>query len=653
MLKDTGDEPLCNQSGNPTFASMLDNPLSRRHVLRGSLTTIMAGMVASSAMGLFTSPALAADKLSPPAKTPTPSGLNPILGFRPVPTSMSNSVTVPKGYSSQPFLSRGTPILAPYPAYLDDGSNSGADQEAQMGHQHDGMHYFPLDRAGNGSQHGLLCMNHENIEQQQNMHLNGPTIADGIRVHEDEVRKEVAAHGVSVVEIRKNGNDWEVVRGGYNRRITGATPMELSGPVRGSDMVRTRYSPDGTATRGTLNNCAHGHTPWTTYLTCEENWAGYFVNHGERPREQSRYGVRTTASRYAWETVTHVDVYARHDVTPTGNDATEDYRNEASTFGWVVEIDPMDPTSTPRKRTALGRFGHEGAWMAPARHGQPLTVYMGDDSRFEYIYKFVTKDRYHPRTAGGHMLDEGTLYVARFHADGSGEWLALDIDDRKFRAAAKKAGVTFKDQADVLINTRTAADIVGATPMDRPEWGAVHPQTGEVYMTLTNNSQRQPGDEDAANPRAPNFTGQIIRWREKGNQNWAKRFQWELFVIAGPEGDSAKLDGEPLDESNLFNSPDGLWFDQNGVLWIQTDGSQSAPYGNNMMLAADTRTGEIRRFMTGPRGCEVTGVVTTPDSANMFVNVQHPGGSWPDGGSAQPRSSTVIITRDDGGPIGI
>lgn len=652
QMIDNGDEPENNHSDNPTFASVVDKVISRRQVLRGSLNTLMAGMVATSGIGLLASTADAAPSLPPQAKGRPPFGLNPILNFEPVPTSFANSVTVPRGYSSQPFLPWGTPICGHYPAYLDGGHNTGADQECQMGHNHDGMHYFPLDQGVNGSEHGLLCMNHEYIEQ-HDMHPNGPTLVDGTRLVEDEVRKEVAAHGVSIVEIRKRNGTWELVPGKYNRRITGATPMELSGPVRGSDMVKTKYSPDGTRTRGTLNNCAHGHTPWGTYLTCEENWHGYFVNRGEQPREQSRYGVSRTAGRYRWETLTHIDEYARHDASVKSSDATEDYRNEPNTFGWVVEIDPTNPNSTPRKRTALGRFGHEGAWMAPAHQGQPLTVYMGDDARFEYIYKFVTKERYHPRTAGGHLLDEGTLYVARFNSDGSGDWLALDIDDREFQAACRAAGVEFKDQADVLINTRTAADALGATKMDRPEWGAVHPQTGEVYMTLTNNSARQPGDADGPNPRGPNAFGQIVRWREQGNRNWATRFDWDLFVVAGPEDNSARLDGMPLDETNIFNSPDGLWFDQNGVLWIQTDGSQAAPFGNNQMLAADTNTGEIRRFLTGPRGSEVTGVVTTPDSATMFVNIQHPGGNWPDGGTARPRSSTVIVTRDDGGPVGI
>ncbi|MEX0730081.1 MAG: PhoX family phosphatase [Aquisalimonadaceae bacterium] len=651
-LIDNGDEPENNQSGNPTFTSILDKCVSRRQILRGSLNSVVAGMVTTSGVGLLAGSAQAKRLLPPQAQGRPPFGLKPMLGFEPVAPSFANLVTVPTGYSSRPFLPWGTPICGHYPPYLDGGHNSGADQEYQVGHNHDGMHYFPLHNDGDGSEHGLLCINHEYI-QQSDMHPNGPTLVSGSRVIEDEVRKEVAAHGVSIVEVRKQGDTWEVVQGGYNRRITGATPMELSGPVRGSDMVQTRYSRNGTRTRGTLNNCAHGYTPWGTYLTCEENWAGYFVNQGEQPREQSRYGVSRTAGRYRWETVTTNDVYARHDVSVKGNSAADDYRNEANTFGWVVEIDPFKPDSIPRKRTAMGRFAHEGAWMAPARRGQPLTVYMGDDARFEYIYKFVTRERYHPRTAGGHLLDEGTLYVARFNADGTGDWLALDINDAEFRAACRAADVEFKDQADVLINTRAAADVIGATRMDRPEWGAVHPQTGEVYMTLTNNSQRQPGDVDGANPRGPNAYGQIVRWQEQGNRNWATRFQWELFVVAGPEENSARLDGEALDETNIFNSPDGLWFDQNGVLWIQTDGSQAAPFGNNQMLAADPRTGEIRRFMTGPRGCEVTGVVTTPDGATMFVNVQHPGGNWPDGGNARPRSSMVVVTQDDGGPIGI
>lgn len=651
------DEPMRNRSDNPTLASILATRLSRRQVLKGSLNAVVASMMLGPA-GAALAPIGGRHHLARPRDGASAFVRDGVLGFDAIPVSFADGVTVPPGYRAEPFIPWGTPILAneqgSFPPYLEGGANSAADQEHQIGYNHDGMHYFPLDTGPGGSARGLLCINHEYVDQ-YNLLPNGPTFDAGGNRPPEEVRKEVAAHGVAIVEIRKDWPDgrWVVVEGSrFNRRITANTPMELSGPVRGSRLVQTRYSPGGTRARGTVNNCAYGFTPWGTYLTCEENFQNYFVyqHDAPQPREQARYGVPTTPGSFAsyWWTV---EGYERFNATPTGDSATRDFRNEANTFGWVVEIDPFNPASVPRKRTALGRFRHEGAWMAPAVPGEPLTVYMGDDQVFEYIYKFVTRQRYYPETASGELLDEGTLYVARFNEDGSGDWIALELDDPAFRAAAVAAGVTFADQADVLVNARTAADVAGATKMDRPEWGTVNPRNHEVYMALTNNYDRQ--EATAPNPRAPNQYGQIIRWREEGDRNWATRFHWELFVVAGPQDDSSMLDGEPLDESSIFNSPDGLWFDHNGILWIQTDGDQGEPFGNNQMLAADPQTGEIRRFFTGARGSEVTGVDLTPDGRTMFVNVQHPGNDWPDGGGARPRPSTVVITREDGGVIGL
>jgi secreted PhoX family phosphatase len=499
--------------------------------------------------------------------------------------------------------------------------------------------------------------------------------AAGNRTVADEVLKEINAHGVAIAEVRKGRTgDWELVRSIYNRRITAATPMEISGPARGYKKLRTKYSPNGTRTRGTINNCAHGYTPWGTYLTCEENWAGYFSNRdpaAERPREHTRYGVSSGFGRYRWETVPGTfpgDPYARFNARKLGANETQDYRNEPNGQGWVVEIDPFNPTAAPIKRTAMGRFGHEGAWVAPPKTGEPVVYYMGDDAQNEYIYKFVTRDVYNPAKSSGSMLDNGTLYVARFNENGTGDWIALDINDPTFADAAAAAGVAFENQADVLVNTRLAADVVGPTKMDRPEWGAVHPHTGEVYMTLTNNSGRSAGTVDAANPRGPNPYGHIIRWREDGNGHGGLTFTWDIFAFGGPlapdangqTGSAIARDGTalPLTADNIFASPDGLWIDQFGICWIQTDmsGSQltAGPFGNNAMLAADTETGDVRRFFVGPTGCEVTGVVSTPDGKSMFVNIQHPGepgpSTWPTGG--RPRSSTVVVTKVDGGIVG-
>lgn len=776
--KESGDEPMSNHSDNPHFSTILEKTMSRRNMLTGSLGVALAGMFGGSGLSALLGNTAEANAgppkfLPPAAKGNPPFALNPALSFIPVPPTRSDTVTVPLGHRVQTLIPWGTPITGSYPAFDSVNGNTGEEQEQQVGSHHDGMHYFPSK--DNPNSHGLLVLNHEYVDQNV-FHPNGRTLIAGQRPT-DEVRKEIAAHGASVVEIQQNSlGDWEVVNGIYNRRITAGTEMEIRGPVRGSEFVKTQFSQNGTRARGTINNCAHGYTPWGTYLTCEENWAGYFVNGIQRaridaildwfettqpglypgpqvsaivgsyyaryypgtntilgvidetfdqkitsriysqtgtsftaagrmlignlddfitqagldnvpelqiPREFSRYGV-VFRSRYGWETAQSAeDQYIRFNASIKSNDATQDYRNEPNTMGWVVEIDPYDPNSVPKKRTSMGRMAHEGAWLAPPQPGQPVVFYMGDDARNEYIYKFVTKARYHKHVTGD-ILDEGTLYVARFNEDGTGEWLALDINDPEFQAAAASAGVEFKNQADVLVNTRLAADVAGATKMDRPEWGAVHPQTREAYMTLTNNSSRNATTIDASNPRGPNPYGHIIRWREQGNRSWATTFKWDLFALAGPESDSQILPeqgGPALTQDNIFASPDGLWIDQFGILWIQTDmsGSQqlSGPFGANQMLAANPLTGEIKRFLVGPNDQETTGVVSTPDGTSLFVNMQHPGdrsqpgqftSNWPDSGNVfahpgdapvvpnpngpRPRSSTVVITRQDGGVVG-
>jgi secreted PhoX family phosphatase len=660
-----GDEPLCNTSPNPTFYDVVDARASRRGFLIGGLTAAVTGVFGA---GLREAQAQAT------------AGASSLLGFTPVPISEADSITVPSGYRVQVLAPLGTPLSSTGPAYR-EGANTGADQALQVGSHHDAIHYFPVDGS---STDGLLVMNHEYVEPRtlhaayrgKPMRESSIAIANDRR-DDDEVRKELNAHGVSIVRIRRGSDgNWSIVDDPRNRRVTGLTPIEMGGPVRGSRHVVTKYSPDGTRTRGTLNNCAHGVTPWNTYLTAEENWAGYFRNGDQRdqkpslPREHARYGVVAGGrSRYAWEIASGgADEFVRFDASSRGASPSEDYRNEPNTFGWMVEIDPFNPQSTPVKRTHLGRFAHEGVVFAPAVQGRPVVCYSGDDSRFEYIYKFVSARPYDRATANGSLLDEGTLYVAKFNPDGTGTWLSL---------APGQNGLTpsegFADLADILVNARLAADKAGATKMDRPEWGAVDPKTGEVYFTLTNNTSRTQEQVDPVNPRARNQFGQIVRWKEAENNHAATSFRWELFVIAGPTGSSRTVDGKPLDAGNLFACPDGIWFDADSRLWIQTDIGEAeqnrgdlAVMGNNAMLAADPRTGEIRRFLTGPKGQEITGVVTTPDQRTMFINVQHPGAvtseadfqagrhssNWPDGGSSLPRSATVVITRLDGGKIG-
>lgn len=653
ILFGNGDELPSNHSTNPHIQDVIS--LGRRKVLAGGAAMGALAFLGASLPGL----AQAAEPMARGIKD-VPFRRRTRLPFAPVAVTRADTITVPAGYTATTFIPWGTPITGRYPAWLEDASNSAEDQAQQVGMHHDGMHFFPMNArlGGRQSDHGLLVLNHEYIDAPL-LHPNGPTVVDGKRANVDEVRKEINAHGVSVVEIRRGPRgEWSVLPSSRNRRITGATPMRIEGPARGHALMRTRYSPSGTSTRGTLNNCSNGHTPWGTYLTCEENWAGYFASaDSELPRELSRYGVRGSG-RYGWETVAG-DEFERFNATRTAADASGDYRNEPNTFGWIVEIDPFDPTSTPVKHTALGRFAHEGLVFAPVKPGRPVVCYSGDDSQNEYIYKYVSRDRYRPQRSDGRLLDDGTLYVARFNPDGSGDWLALDCDNPDFQRACEAAGIRFADQGEVLVNTRLAADIVGATKMDRPEWGAVHPDTGDVYFTLTNNSSRE--QAIPSNPRTPNAYGHIIRWREASRDFAGTRFNWDLYLLAGPESDSRSPAGRALDGSNIMASPDGLWFDDEGRLWIQTDmsGSQlrTGPFGNNQMLVSDPRNGETRRFLVGPLGAEVTGITATPDFRTLFVNIQHPGegststnftSSWPDGTGRRPRSATVIISREDG-----
>jgi secreted PhoX family phosphatase len=577
-----------------------------------------------------------------------------LLAFTSVPAILDqtfDAVAVPPGYAARPFFSWGDPVVAGAPSWQADASQTADDQQLQAGQSHDGMVYFPMK---DKPDRGLLAVNHEDLEP-LTLHPSGPTIdSSGLRPLA-EVRKELAALGVSIIEVRKNAaGAWErVTDSPYGRRITGTTPMDITGPAAGHPSMRTLADPEGRTVLGTLNNCASGRTPWGTYLTCEENFYNVFTNKDptdlKARREHRRMGVKTTSS-YAWETVEE-----RFNVTPRLDLPEQGYVNEVNRFGWVVEIDPFDPLSVPKKRTAMGRFSHENVACSMTEDGR-MGLYMGDDARAEYIYKFVPRNQYQAGVTRGELLDEGTLYVGVFNEDGSGEWVELQHG---------RNGLTrvngFKDQGDVLINTRSAADHVGATPMDRPEWVAVNPFTRDVYVTLTNNSNRGLDPDrnaiNAANPRPKNLFGHIMKIVEDAADPTAKTFRWEIFVLAGdPSLEASNLQGNI--KGDLFGSPDGLWFDKFGRLWIQTDFDDSTPeytksIGLNMMLAADPVGREIRRFLVGPKGCEITGVTSNPDSTVLFVNVQHPTLSYPaSDGVTRPRSTTVLITRDDGGVIG-
>lgn len=641
------DDISTNPTPGPCFSDIIERRATRRAVLATGGATAAATFLTTALPG---GPAAARGGNSRRRRN--------LLGFDPVPLSTADEVVVPVGYTARPFIPWGTPLTGSLPAFVPGtppfvpAGNTAADQEQQVGMHHDGMHFFARanGRSGHrGHRHtdrGLLVVNHEFTDEGY-LHTGTSVLPDKASWTADMVRKSQAAHGVSVVEIEEESpGSWSVVRPSrLNRRITTNTPMSFSGPAAGHRLVRTSADPAGRAPVGTLNNCSHGVTPWDTYLACEENFNGYFrVDPGaytaEQQALQSRFGVGGDRNNWAL----HDDRFV----------VTAEDPNEPNRFGWVVEIDPFDPDSRPVKRTALGRVKHEGAFVHTTKGGR-VVVYTGDDQVNEHVYKFVSAHNWHAARARGRSpLDEGTLYVARFNDDGTGDWLPL-----VHGVGPLTADRGYADQGDVLVKTRLAASDVGATQMDRPEWTTVHQDTGMVYVTLTNNTSAAKV-ENAANPRKPNLWGHIVRWREAGNDHTSTTFEWDLFLLAGQGRDSG--DGSTIDAEDGFGSPDGIWADPDGRVWIQTDGTQPADANDQMLAANPYRvdehgTPELRRFLTGVVGCEVTGVVTTPDQRTMFVNIQHPGelkaSQWPQGdGFTTPRSATVVITKDDGGIIG-
>lgn len=562
------------------------------------------------------------------------------FAFDAISTSTSDAITVPPGYSANVLVRWGDPLTSDAPAFDHATRGTGASQAVTFGDNTDGMEVF----SHNGKL--LLAVNNEYT----NRKIIWGNRAEGKSETDDDVLKGKMAHGLSVVEIAPGENGWEVVVDSpYNRRVTPDTPMALTGPAAGSDFVKTAADPDGMMSLGTWNNCGNGSTPWGTYLACEENFNGYFSSSDEgieRTDAQKRYGINTSDWGYGWAKIDE-----RFDISK--------HPNEANRAGYVVELDPTDPTSTPKKRTALGRFKHENAEMVINADGR-VVVYMGDDERGEFLYRYVSDGVYAPGGDTDSLLEEGTLSVAVFSDDGTGTWADLTPESTGMASAA-----------EIAVHTRMAASAVGATTMDRPEWVAANPKAAEVYCCLTNNKNRgvkpNAGGDDTSvngpNPRAENHYGQIVRWRPDGADHTAAGFSWDLYVLAGNPTvhDDANAGSDNLTAENMFNSPDGLKFDGNGLLWIQTDGNYSnadgfAGQGNNQMLAADPVTGEIRRFLTGPNECEVTGLAWTPDRRTMLVGIQHPGergnSHWPEGGDAVPRSAIIAVTRDDGGLVG-
>ena len=609
------------------FSNMVNARLSRRGFLMGT---------AAAGAGAFLA-------LNPVAKAIAGSMDSSLLNFEAIATSTSDSIILPKGYSSSTLMSWGDPIFANAPQFNPNGKQDSKAQALQFGDNTDGMSVFPLsnDRA-------ILAVNNEYTNYEFLFEHQGKAMTA------DDVLKAQAAVGITIVEIAKKNGQWVMdPTGKANRRITANTEMKMTGPAAGHDLLKTKADPTGKKVLGTFNNCANGETPWGTYLTCEENFNDFFGSETKAAltADDKRYGIEAEQSDYQWHNFDE-----RFDVSKNPN--------EPNRFGWVVEIDPNDPTSTPLKRTALGRFKHENAALVVNDDGR-VVVYLGDDERGEHLYKFVSKGKYQEgnNSANRDLLEDGTLYVAKFvmkddKLEGDGQWLELTYGKN---GLTKENG--FNSQAEVMIFARRAATQVGATTMDRPEWVAVHPDKKHVFCTLTNNKYRgvREGQEvDGVNPRAENHYGQIVRWEPTNANHVSDTFQWDLYLIAGnPTVHKGNLYGgsENINKDNMFNSPDGIGFDKAGRLWIQTDGNYSnkgdfAGQGNNQMLCGDPKTGEVRRFLTGPIGCEITGLTFSEDQKTMFVGVQHPSGHFPQGGDSKPRSTIIMVTKDNGGTIG-
>jgi uncharacterized protein len=636
-MMDRDDIPSNGRIGHvPTIGDVIAARFSRRQALGGLL-----GTAAIAALGRPAA-ALAQGRAD---------------GFRELARGVDATHHVAPGHSADVLIRWGDPLFAGMSPF-DPHRQSAADQARRFGYNNDFVGFLPLPARARGEQRGLLCVNHEYT----NVELMFPDAAPRT-LSAEQVAIDQMAHGGSVVEIvRPRGGAWRYLPDSrYNRRITAATPMRLTGPAAGHRRLATAADPAARTVLGTLNNCAGGMTPWGTWLMAEENFNGYFSGEFEAGPEAANYRRYGLAAQ-GWRN------WGRHD--PRFDMARAP--NEANRFGWVVEVDPRDPTSVPRKRTALGRFKHEGAETVVNRDGR-VVVYMGDDQRFDYVYKFVTAGRFDPRrpAAARDLLDEGTLYVARFDADGTVAWLPLVYGQGPLDEANG-----FASQADVVIETRRAADLLGATPMDRPEDVEPDPARGRVYVMLTGLTTGPESRTNAANPRADNRFGHIIEIVEPGGDFAATRSRWDILVKCGDPADPAHGArwGAGTSANGWFGQPDNVAIDAAGVLWVATDGPEHGMACANGVWAVrpdGAERGRASLFFRGPTGAEICGPRFTPDHRTFFAAIQHPGEDgeyfaphgrpstfadpstrWPDfRPDMPPRPSVVAITRRDGAPI--
>jgi uncharacterized protein len=621
---------------NPSTAPTIGEIISRR--------TMLKGMAAGGAFGLFGC-ATGTMQSSGGADGSAP------LTFTEVPRTTDERHHVPPGYNVQVLLRQGDPIRPGAPEY-NPSTQTGAEQEQQFGTDADFISFMPLPYGSNSSTRGLLGVNHENHRAALCFPGNPKQLS------RQQVEVQMAAVGFSIVEIAKEGSQWRVVKDSrHNRRISTNAPMRISGPAAGHPRMRTNADPTGTRSFGTFNNCAGGTTPWGTMLTAEENIQNYFLGDptkGPEAGARKRFNM-SGKGRYAdWGRY-----FERFSL--------DKEPNEPNRFGWIVEIDPYDPNHTSVKRTALGRCAHECATHAVSHDGR-VAIYSGDDARMEYVYKFVTEGRFDPknREANRDLLDRGTLYAARFEANGKMRWLPLIHGQGKLTAENG-----FASQADVMIELRRAGELVGATPMDRPEDVEAHPHTGRVYVVMTFNEQRRADQVNPANPRANNKFGHIVEIVPPlvGGKpdHTATECDWGFFMLGGDPSkpEHAARYGGPVSPNGWVAAPDNVAFDPKGRIWISTDGQDDAAGFNDALYGAcvsGPSRGVTRGFFSAPAGSEVCGPEFTPDGKTLFLAIQHPGdGStydkpstrWPDfRPDLPPRGSVIAITKADGGEIG-
>ncbi len=646
------EDRTSNSSPNATMGEIVAARMGRRGFLKGALAVSAISALAPSQV-----------LMSRSAQAASLTGAK----FDEIEHGVDETHHVAPGHKAEILIRWGDKVTADAPDF-DPMQQTAAAQARQFGYNNDFIGFVPLPLGSNSSDHGLLCVNHEYTSEEVMFPGIGKQGGDFANLTREQADIEQLAHGCSVLEVKKVDGQWQVVPDSqYARRITtGNTYMDITGPAAGHDLMKTPTDPAGTQVVGTVNNCAGGITPWGTYLTAEENFHGYFWGtlDAGHPNAQNfaRYGV--PGNWYGWGRF-----YDRFDINAVPN--------EANRFGWVVEIDPTDPTSLPKKRTALGRFKHEGAeTILNPKDGRAI-VYMGDDQRFDYVYRFVSDKTYDPndRAANMDLLESGTLSAARYNEDGTVTWLPLVHGQNGLTAENG-----FADQAEVVIKARLAADKLGATKMDRPEDVEANPETGQVFVMLTNNTKRKDGQANVANPRTPNTFGHIVEMIAPEGDHSADTFAWDILVQCGNPADPEikAVWNDKISENGWFAAPDNCVVSPSGVLWVSTDqgGSWSKSGTADGLYALGTQGDERglgKMFFRVPVGAELCGPRFTPDGKTLFLAVQHPATDgvadyapfgrnstfedpatrWPDFQEGMPpRPSVVVITRDDGEVIG-